>query len=208
MKSFNQYVNNNSTAIIIIDMIHEFCSPGGWADLNGLDYTYCDKCIQPINKLISYGRSLNLPIIWVNWGMTESDILSLPKNQYLLWKKKPDEVGLEAGLFRKGTKRVEVIPELDKQDEDYNIDKVRMTGFYQTELNNLLKQLKITKILFAGVNTDQCVLSTMADAHFIGYDCIMVTDCCATTSPPYAERGAVYNAGEVYGKALKLNEII
>lgn len=37
-------------------------------------------------------------------------------------------------------------------------------------------------LLFAGVNTDQCVLGTLADAYNAGWDCVMVEDCCATTT--------------------------
>ena len=39
MKSFGQYILNSDTALLIIDMINEFCSPKGWADANGLDYS-------------------------------------------------------------------------------------------------------------------------------------------------------------------------
>lgn len=189
-------------------MIHEFCSPGGWADLNGLDYEYCKKCIRPINRLIKFGRDKKIPILWLNWGLTDEEVADLPKNQLMLWKKNKDETGLEAGLFRLNSKRVEVIPDLDKQEEDISVRKVRMTGFYNTDLDNKLKSMGIGKLIFAGVNTDQCVISTMADANFIGYECIMITDCCATNSPPYAEKGAIYNAAECLGEAIDLEELI
>lgn len=45
------------------------------------------------------------------------------------------------------------------------------------------KQKKIRTLLFAGVNTDQCVLGTLTDAYSWGWDCILVEDCCATTTP-------------------------
>jgi nicotinamidase-related amidase len=38
-------------------------------------------------------------------------------------------------------------------------------------------------LLFAGVNTDQCVLGTLVDAYNRGFDCIMLEDCCATKTP-------------------------
>lgn len=37
-------------------------------------------------------------------------------------------------------------------------------------------------LFFAGVNTDQCVLGTLADAYNAGWDCLLVEDCCATTT--------------------------
>jgi nicotinamidase-related amidase len=206
MKSFNHYLHNNSkTAVLVIDMINEFCSPGGWADLNNLDYTYCEKCINPIKTLLKKCRTNGIPIIWLNWGIKNID--SLPKNQYYLWKKKPSDIGLEAGLFEYGSDGVQIIPDLKKEPNDILISKERISGFYGDELNNLLQKLNIKTLLFAGVNTDQCVLHTMADGNFLGYECILLQDCCATNSPPYAEKAALYNAAECFGKVKNLNQI-
>lgn len=43
----------------------------------------------------------------------------------------------------------------------------------------------------------QCVLGTVIDAYYRGYDCIMVEDCVATTSPPGGLENVLYNAGGV-----------
>lgn len=37
-------------------------------------------------------------------------------------------------------------------------------------------------LLFAGVNTDQCVLGTLVDAYNAGWNCVLVDDCCGTTT--------------------------
>jgi len=75
-------------------------------------------------------------------------------------------------------------------------------------LDSVLKSMNINKLYFAGVNTDQCVLTTMADGNMLGYDCIMVKECCSTNSPPYAEKAALYNAGECFGRMLTLKEAL
>ncbi len=49
-------------------------------------------------------------------------------------------------------------------------------------------------LLFAGVNTDQCVYGTFIDAVTLGYDCILLSDCCATTSPEYCTQMVHFNA--------------
>src|SRR3546814_1009792 len=53
--------------------------------------------------------------------------------------------------------------------------------------------LDIRSILFAGVNTDQCVMCTLQDANFLGYGCILVEDCCATSSPDFCTQATVWN---------------
>jgi nicotinamidase-related amidase len=199
---------NSKTAILVIDMIMEFCYPGGWCDLNGLDYSYSLKCVDPINALIAWGRKKGCPIIFSNWGLRDPNSL-LPANQTQLWKVPGRyDVGLEAGGFLKGTSSVETIKEIDQRPEDLVVSKERITGFYETELDQNLKRLRIENIFFAGVNTDQCVLATMADANYRGYNCILVKECCGTNSPEYARDGALYNAHELFGRVLSLREII
>lgn len=84
---------------------------------------------------------------------------------------------------------------------DFWIHKNRMSGLwgYQTSLDLFLKEEGITTLLFAGVNADQCVSGTVVDAYFRGYDCILVEDATATTSPSGGFENVVYNIGNSYG---------
>ncbi|CAK7198830.1 hypothetical protein SEUCBS139899_001497 [Sporothrix eucalyptigena] len=79
----------------------------------------------------------------------------------------------------------EVRPDLG----DVLCDKTRMSGMW-SEDEPLRRYLttnpdgkSIRTLLFAGVNTDQCVLGTLTDAYNAGWDCVAVADCCATTTP-------------------------
>jgi len=85
---------------------------------------------------------------------------------------------------------------------------------YQTGLDLFLQENGITTLLFAGVNADQvfpsfvvwcydsthppfsiqCVLGTLVDAYFRGYDCIVLRDAIATTSPEGAYENVIYNS--------------
>lgn len=74
-----------------------------------------------------------------------------------------------------------------REGEDIHCAKNRMSGLwcerqplweYLTTATN--KKKRITTLLFAGVNTDQCVLGTLTDAYNAGWDCVLVEDCCAT----------------------------
>ena len=72
---------------------------------------------------------------------------------------------------------------------DVQCDKTRMSGMWSPR-EPLRQYLETTEagrgmrmLLFAGVNTDQCVLGTLADAYNNGWDCVALEDCCATTTP-------------------------
>jgi quercetin dioxygenase-like cupin family protein len=88
---------------------------------------------------------------------------------------------------------------LEPAPSDLFVDKYRMSGFFDTELDSILRNLEVTTVLFAGVNVDQCVLATLSDAAGLGYDVILLEDCSATTSPPYCRDATLYNVRQCFG---------
>ena len=74
-----------------------------------------------------------------------------------------------------------------------------MSGFFDTPLDSILRNLGVTTLLFGGVNADQCVLATLTDAACIGYDVVLLADCAATTSPSYCLDATVYNVAQCFG---------
>lgn len=70
------------------------------------------------------------------------------------------------------------------KEEDIHCAKNRMSGLWhpsQPLWKTLVEEKKKT-LLFTGVNTDQCVLGTLQDAYNAGWNCVLVDDCCATTT--------------------------
>ena len=63
-------------------------------------------------------------------------------------------------------------------------------------------------LLFGGVNADQCVLHTLADANFLGYDTLMVGDCTATTSPAFCWEATLYNVKQIFGFVVQSPTIL
>jgi len=92
-----------------------------------------------------------------------------------------------------------IIPELDARKVDIHVDKHRLSGFWDNELDAILRRMDVTTLLFAGVNLDRCVLATMQDAAFIGYDPILLEDCSATSSPQYCSEAARFLLRLLYG---------
>ncbi|HEY9617936.1 MAG TPA: cysteine hydrolase, partial [Microcoleaceae cyanobacterium] len=109
----------------------------------------------------------------------------LPKNQ--------------APVLKAGSWAAAIVDELTPDPEDIRVDKYRMSGFWDTPLDSILKNLGKTTLLFAGVNADQCVMVTLQDANFLGYDCILLRDCTSTTSPEYCWQATIYNVNQCFG---------
>ncbi|KAF2716780.1 isochorismatase family protein [Polychaeton citri CBS 116435] len=81
------------------------------------------------------------------------------------------------------------------------IHKDRMSGLWgsSTLASVFFEKEDIRTLLFAGVNTDQCVNSTLTDAFSKGYDCVMLSDGCGTTSPDHAKQCVEYNTAKSWG---------
>ncbi|MBD1211678.1 MAG: cysteine hydrolase, partial [Dolichospermum circinale Clear-D4] len=144
-------------------------------------------------------------VIWLNWG-NRHDLLNISAGLLHVYNPTGEGVGLGdalpsngAKVLMKGSWSAAVVAELEQLPEDIHVDKYRMSGFWDTPLDSILRNLGITTILFAGVNADQCVLSTLSDANFLGYDCILVKDCTATTSPEYCWLATLYNVQQCFG---------
>jgi nicotinamidase-related amidase len=193
------------SALIIIDMQNDFCAAGGWVDHIGADYRPDRAPIEPLQKLVPALRAAEVPVIWVNWG-NRPDLANMPPNQIHLYKPKGVGVGLGDPLPRSGARVLEkdswaaaVVDELEQKPEDFKVDKHRISGFWDTHLDSILRNLGTRSIFFAGVNTDQCVLHSLSDANFLGYGCILVEDCCATTSPDFCAEAAIWNVKKCFG---------
>jgi nicotinamidase-related amidase len=101
---------------------------------------------------------------------------------------------LEAGSWG-----ASVVDDLAIEPGDVQVAKFRMSGFWDTPLDSILRNLDLTTLFFAGVNVDQCVLATLIDAACLGYDCVLLSDASATTSPSYCTDATLYNVRQCFG---------
>ncbi|KAK5174590.1 uncharacterized protein LTR77_001671 [Saxophila tyrrhenica] len=97
----------------------------------------------------------------------------------------------------------EMYEEGQKLDErpDVWIHKNRMSGMWgpSTACEEFLEKEGIKTLMFTGVNTDQCVGGTYQDCFSKGYDCVLLSDGCGTTSPAYAQQNMEFNAANTWG---------
>jgi len=201
------------TAIIVVDMQNDFCHPDGWLAHIGVDVAPARTPIAPLQRLLPALRGHDVPVIWLNWG-NRPDRLNL--SPALLHVYKPSGTGIGLGdalpgsgarVLERGSWSAAIVDELLPAASDIHVAKYRMSGFQDTELDSILRNLGMTTLLFAGVNADQCVLCTLQDANFRGYDCLLVEDCAATTSPDYCMAATVYNVRQCFGFVLRSEAI-
>jgi nicotinamidase-related amidase len=110
-------------------------------------------------------------------------------------------------VLEKGSWSAAVVDELEQIPGDIEVDKYRISGFWDTQLDSILRNLEVKTVFFAGVNLDVCVLHTLADAHFLGYNCVLVEDCCGTTSPDFCVQAALWNVKRCFGFVTRSDEL-
>lgn len=193
------------SALVVIDMQNDFCHTDGWLASIGVDVSPARAPIAPLQALLPAWRNAGGNVVWLNWG-NRPDQLNLSPSLLHVYQPTGEGVGLGtplpgtgAPVLEKGSWSAAVVSELSMAPSDIQIDKYRMSGFWDTPLDSILRNLGITTVLFAGVNADQCVMCTLQDANFLGYDCVLLQDCTATTSPPFCMDATLYNVRQCFG---------
>lgn len=197
------------SALLVIDMQNDFCHPEGWFGQKGVSVRPMRKPIPVIAKLLPKWRSSGGAVVWLNWGV-RADRLNLSPTIQFKGKAKgidgapgvgyAERSALDHGLsVVPGEWGADIVEELQMAPADITVYKHRLSGFWDNELDSILRQQGFTTLLFAGVNTDRCVFSTLQDASFLGYDCVLLADACGTPSPPYVTKAIHFMVQKLFG---------
>jgi len=148
-------------AIVLTDMIKDFIHLDGPLPVGeeGL------KIIPNLQRLLEVCRGKSIPIIFSNDALMPDDFM---------FKSRMNPHGI------RGSAGVEVIDELRPQASDLVMEKPRLSAFFRTGLDILLKDWGIDTIVVGGVAAEICVLSTAYDGISNSFRVIVLEDCCAS----------------------------
>lgn len=191
--------------LIVVDMQNDFCHPQGWFAQKGVSMRATRRPIPTLQQLLPAWRQTGAKVLWLNWGIRQ-DLLNLPATVHFKGKRTADGVGYgepspvdHGRSVVQGEWGAQIIADLQAAPSDIQVSKHRLSGFWDNELDSLLRASGITTLLFAGINTDRCVFSTLQDAAFLGYDCILLKDACSTPSPAYVTRAIHFLVEQCHG---------
>jgi nicotinamidase-related amidase len=85
--------------------------------------------------------------------------------------------GSESRILIRETWNTDIVPELKPQPGDDVIYKTRYSGFFETDLDARLKKFEVAHLIITGCTTSICVDSTVRDAMFRDYLCVLLADC-------------------------------
>jgi ureidoacrylate peracid hydrolase len=175
------------TAVIVVDMQNDFGADGGMFARAGVPLSGIKAAVQPTADVLRAARRAGMKVVYLKMEF-ESDLSNaggadapnLLKHRAMgigEGVRAPD--GSEGRVLVKDTWNTDILAELAPEQGDIVVSKHRYSGFFETELDAILKDLGVKSLVFTGCTTSVCVESTLRDAFYRDYRCVLLADCTA-----------------------------
>lgn len=120
-----------------------------------------DAVVANVSRLVDKARDKQVPVVWVQHSSEHME---------------------------KGSEGWQLVPELSRQEPEPLVHKTFADSFEDTDLEDVLAEAGIGRLVVAGAQTDECIRSTIHGAFVRGYDVTLVGD--AHTTEDQTEWGA------------------
>jgi ureidoacrylate peracid hydrolase len=199
------------SAVVVVDMQNDFGARGGMFDRAGIDIAPIERVVEPTARVLDAARAAGVPIVYLTMQFS-ADLAQLGSEDA------PNRVkhhGLALGttmtapdgrpgrIMVEGTWNTEILPRLMPRPGDLIVPKHRYSGFYETSLDSVLRARGVRDLIITGCTTSICVESTVRDAMFRDYRCVVLEDCTAepigATLPRTNHEASLLNVETLFG---------
>lgn len=162
----------SDTALVLIDFVNEIVDKSG--KLAGKGYTNFDEkhgSLTVASALLARARAENVAIVHVRVGFSPD------------YKEQPEASPLFGGAKKFGALRLgdwgtEFHAKVAPSSDEAVLVKHRVSAFYGTALEAILRTYGVRTIVFAGCATDVAVQAAVRDAHDRDFNCVVAADSC------------------------------
>ena len=211
-KPYTFLFHTAKTALVIIDMQNDFCSPGGFGEKLGNDISATRAIIPRVQALLAHARSQGMLIIHTREGHLP-DLSDCPPTKRSRSQRVGAGIGDEGPMGRilvRGELGHEIVPELAPAENELVVDKPGKGAFYNTDLQHILEERGIESLILTGVTTHVCVHSTLREANDRGYECLVMTDATAAFDPLDHEAAIrmIWQQGGIFGWTASTDSLL
>jgi nicotinamidase-related amidase len=177
-----ELVDPPHTALIVIDMQKDFCSPQGSFAKQGLDLSPYDAMVPRLAKLLGAARASDVTVIHLQMTSLPGHRIESPAQIRFNMLQRPvgGSTPVSVTYTVEGTDGHQFIPELRPITSEFVVPKYRSSGFWGTNLDMILGSNGLETVIVTGCTTEGCVESTARDALFNDYYVVVAEDCVAS----------------------------
>lgn len=192
------------TAVIVVDMQNAYASKGGYVDIAGFDVSGAAAAIEGTRRTVEAARAAGVTVVYFQNGWdpayAEAGTPGSPNwhksNALKTMRARPELAGT---LLAKGTWDYAIVDELKPEPGDLVVPKTRYSGFYNTNIDSLLRARGIRTLVFTGVATNVCVEASLRDAFHLEYFGVVLEDATHHLGPEFIQRASLYNIETFFG---------
>jgi ureidoacrylate peracid hydrolase len=204
-------INPSETAVVVVDMQNAYASKGGYVDVAGFDISGAEAAIEQTRKVLDAARASACTVIYFQNGWDKDYVEAggpgspnwYKSNALKTMRARPELAGT---LLAKGTWDYAIVDRLAPQSGDIVIPKSRYSGFFNTNIDSVLRARGIRNLVFTGIATNVCVESSLRDAFHLEYFGILIEDATHHLGPDFTRQAALYNIERFFGWVSNVND--
>ena len=179
-------IDRKRAALIVQDMQNDVIIDGGaWAETGAPQHAQEQNAVENCKRLAEACRKAGIPVIHV-WYIVEEGAPGLKQNAPLF------EGVRNANALVRGSWGAEPAEGLERQKGDFLVEKMRMSGWQDTNLETLLRGLERDQIIVTGAWTNMSIEHTARTGADKGYFMVVPEDCCSTMNADWQNAAINY----------------
>ncbi len=196
----NLALDPRNTAVLVVDMQNAFVDPKGSLARMGVPVGRNVRPIPHIRAIVAAARAAKVPVVHLRFVLREDlgDLGALGRRFPPLH---------DLGHCVAGTWDAAFYPGMEPARGEYVVDKHRFSGFFGTDLDELLRILRVDTLVVTGVATNVCVESTVRDAFAHDYRIVVPRE--ATSSyTEEMEAASLAAMGFMFADVVGADEVV
>ena len=170
-----ELVDPRWTALLVIDIQNDFCTPDGHFARHGKDVARMKPAVARMLSFVADAQALGMRAVFVQQASLPDGRMDSPA-----WLRFKTRDGKSPDYTLHGSQGWQLVDGLKVGERDWVVEKFRPDAFIGTNLDHILRTQGIQSVVVLGLITEGCVESTVRSASYHDYYTIVVADAVAS----------------------------